>query len=234
VSIQAVIFDLFGTLVDDFIARAAGIDTQMAAALDLPADEFLRVWKQTLDMRILGAFQSVEANLEHVLEALRARARPEQIARAVEIRMDCIKRALSPVPDAVSVLRELQRRSYKLGLVSNCSIEIPLVWHETAFAPYIDQPVFSSRVRLKKPDPRIYGLACESLEVSPESCLYVADGENYELAAALSAGLRPVLVRSAAARRHSEIRREALEWRGAAVADLAEIPRLLDTMMRAT
>jgi putative hydrolase of the HAD superfamily len=147
--------------------------------------------------------------------------------KAVEIRLQQMRRALQPRPDAVATLARLKNECYKLGLLSNCSIEIPILWHETAFADLIDSAIFSSRERLKKPDARIYHLACERLGVTPERCLYIADGENYELAAAAKVGIRSVLIRTSSQETRSELRREAGEWQGDTIHSLAEMLQLL-------
>ena len=110
--------------------------------------------------------------------------------------MKYIRQALRPRPDAISTVSELKNKGYKIGLLSNCSIEIPILWQETAFADLFDTTIFSSRERLKKPDARIYDLACERLDAMPASCLYIADGEDHELKAAASVGLHPVLIRT--------------------------------------
>jgi putative hydrolase of the HAD superfamily len=112
-------------------------------------------------------------------------------------------------------------------LLSNCSIEIPILWPETAFADRFDSLIFSSRERLKKPDLAIYYLACERLGVAPEQCLYIADGENYELAAAAKVGLHPLLIRNSAQNITRELHREAREWQGEAVTGLTGALHLL-------
>jgi putative hydrolase of the HAD superfamily len=226
-SFQAVIFDLFGTLIDDFAASARSVVTEMAAALALPHEQFMSAWNETLEMRIIGAFETVEANIEYVLNAMNEHARVEQIQRAVEVRMKCIGRVLQPRPDAVSTLAQLKTQGFQLGLISNASIEIPMLWGETAFADLIDEPIFSSRVGMKKPDIRIYQLACERLGVGPESCLYVGDGEDLELAAAAKVGLNPVLIRSPNKQYMSASHQEAKEWQGATVTRLSEILQLV-------
>jgi putative hydrolase of the HAD superfamily len=224
---QAVIFDLFGTLIDDFSASAGPVNTEMAAALGVPYEQFMSVWHQTLEMRIVGAFETVEANIAYVLNALNEHARVEQIENAVEIRMRCIGQVLQPKPDAVSTLSQLKTRGFKLGLISNASIEIPLLWHETAFADLIDEPIFSSRAHLKKPDTRIYHLACERLAVSPESCLYVGDGEDRELCGAAKVGLHPVLIRPSSQSGTGKSHQDAKEWQGPTITRLPEILQLL-------
>jgi len=224
---RAVIFDLFGTLINDFAASAGSVYTEMAAALAVPYEPFMSVWNQTLEMRIIGAFETVEANIEYVLNALNEHAGAEQIQRAVEIRMRCIGQVLQPKADAVSTLAQLKSRGFKLGLISNASIEIPLLWQETAFADLIDEPIFSSRAHLKKPDISIYHLACKLLAVSPESCLYVGDGEDRELSAAAKVGLHPVLIGTSSEKTMSAVHQEAKEWQGATITRLPEVLQLV-------
>jgi putative hydrolase of the HAD superfamily len=225
---SAVIFDLFGTLVNDFTSSARQVPAEMAAVLGVPNDPFITVWTQTLEMRIIGAFDTVEANIEYVLDAIGAHARVEQITKAVEIRMSYIRQALEPRPGAIDTLGRLKTYPYKVGLISNCSIEIPLLWEETAFANLIATPIFSSRVGLKKPDSRIYHLACECLGATPESCLYIADGENHELSAAAQVGLNPVLIRTSSEESMGEVHQEAKEWQGTTIASLSEVLQLVN------
>jgi putative hydrolase of the HAD superfamily len=224
---DAILFDLFGTLIDDFAASTGRMHTEMATALAVPYERFIPLWNQTTEMRIVGAFVTVEANIEYVLDAMSLRAQAKQIEEAVEIRMKYIRRALQPRPNAIDTLSQLKNHAYKLGLLSNCSIEIPMLWQETAFAHVIDVPTFSSVARLRKPDIRIYRLACERLGVIPESCLYIADGEDHELAAAAKVGLHPVLIRASSQEANSRLHQEAREWRGLTISTLPEVLKVV-------
>ncbi len=94
---QAVIFDLFGTIVDDFAAASAGSNhAEFPAALGLPYDPFMQHWRQLTDRRSLGEFQTVEASIEHVCAIIGASVTAEQMARAVETRLQLTRRALTP------------------------------------------------------------------------------------------------------------------------------------------
>ena len=220
---ETIVFDLFGTLVNHFPSSAGQMHHEMVAVLEVPYEEFNRLWSRTTEMRVIGAFETVEASIQYVLAKMNAPARAGQIRNAVALRMKYIKEALQPKADAISTLEELRRRGHRLGLLSNCSLEIPLLWPETDFAGAIDMPIFSCLARLKKPDERIYHLACQQLGTKPESCLYIADGEEYELAAAARIGLQPVLIRSSSEGSLSELHREAREWCGPAIATLPEV-----------
>jgi len=142
------------------------------------------------------------------------------------LKFDCGTRG-GPRPDAVATLARLKNQDYKVGLLSNCSIEIPILWPETTFADLVESPIFSSRERVKKPDPRIYHLACERLGVMPGACLYIADGEDHELTAAANVGLHPVLLRTSSQEIRPELHQETRDWQGATIAGLAEVLQLV-------
>jgi putative hydrolase of the HAD superfamily len=225
--VQAVIFDLFGTLVNDFATSVGQTYTDLAEILQVPIEQFMPLWRQTTKMRSDGTFQTVEAGIEHVCGIMGLRVGAEEMTKAVEIRLGQARRALEPRLEAVATLGRLKDDGYKIGLLSNCSVEIPIVWPETLFADLIDTAVFSCRAHLMKPDPRIYQLACEGLGVMPERCLYVADGENHELAAAAKVGLHSVLIQNSSRDNGSELLREAREWQGTAISALPEVITLL-------
>ena len=224
---KAIIFDLFGTLVDDFGSSVGQMHHEMAAALFVPYEQFITLWGQTAKMRIIGAFETVEANIKYVCDTMKVSPTAEQLEKAVEIRMKYIRQALQPRPDAISTVSELRNQGYKIGLLSNCSIEIPIVWQETAFADLFDATIFSSRERLKKPDARIYDLACKSLDAMPASCLYIADGEDHELKSAAGVGLYPVLIRTSSQKNRGELHQEAREWPGPGIDSLKEVLQLV-------
>jgi len=220
---ETVIFDLFGTLVNHFMSSVGQMHKEMAAVLAVPYEQFNPHWNRSTEMRVVGTFATVEASIEHVLSEMNVDAQAEQIEKAVVIRMGYIKRALRPKVHAINTLNQLKRHRYKTGLLSNCSVEIPLLWPETDFAGAIDAATFSCLARLKKPDERIYQLACERLGTKPQSCLYIADGEEHELAAAARTGLQPVLIRSSSEESLSKLHTEAREWRGLAISSLTEV-----------
>jgi putative hydrolase of the HAD superfamily len=219
---QAIIFDLFGTIVDGFAASTAGYQEEFSTSLGVPHGALMRHWRQLTDRRTLGEFQTVEDSIQHVCDLFSATPTTEQMTRAVEIRLDLTRRALTPKPDAVATLRELRRDGFKTGLLSNCSIEIPLVWPQTEFAALFDATVFSSLERIKKPAVEIYRLACQRLGAAPYECMYIADGENYELTAAANLGLHSVLIKSPLQATRQELICEANEWQGTTIGSLTE------------
>jgi len=221
---QAVIFDLFGTLVDNFSRQEHERTlSDMGTALGVPGTDFARLWVGTFEQRATGQFASIPGNIEHILAALDRQANAEQIAAAADIRLDFTRRGLAPRSDAVATLSQLRAAGHKLGLISDCSLEVPILWADTPFVPLVEVPIFSCSVHLKKPDPRIYRLACERLRVSPGDCLYVGDGSSRELTGAWAVGMHPVLIRVPYEDSYDAHRIDAEEWHGPTVAALSEV-----------
>jgi putative hydrolase of the HAD superfamily len=196
---RAVIFDLFGTLVRNFSTREyQQVLEQMALAVCISPADFTRLWYSASRERQTGTggLQSVQASIRQIGKLSGKDIKDDQVEKAIKARLDYVRQMLTPRPQAIEVLRTLKTRGYKIGLLSDCSVEIPMVWEETPLAALFDATVFSCSVGLKKPDPRIYELACERLAVRPEDSLYIGDGGSRELTGAVAAGLHAVMIKA--------------------------------------
>ena len=227
---DAVIFDLFGTLIDKFsLIESRSVLRQMASVLSTPPEDFIQLWFDTFTMRGLGTFQSLEANIEYICKKLKLRSEDAQIALAAQIDREYIACSMKPRPYATDLLSKLKSEGYKMGLITNCSTSIPKVFNDMPFAPLIDVAVFSCLVGLQKPDPRIYQLAVERLAVKPEDCLYIGDGDSQELTGAARVGMHPVLIRNPD-EESADVHRvdfEAEEWDGPVISSLKDVLTLL-------
>lgn len=227
---DAVIFDLYGTLIDNISDEAfQQAERQMAALLHAPEADFARLWSyDTWPMRATGAFATEEAGIEYICRALQLTVGDEQVRAAAQVRLELTRRALVPRPDVVETLGWLKSAGYKIGLISDCSLEVPYFWSETPPAALIDEAIFSCSVGLKKPDPRIYALACERLAVTPQKCLYVGDGASQELTGALTVGMSPVMLRTPYEDFSNTDRFDELAWSGPRIAAVREIRAYVD------
>lgn len=226
---RAVVFDLFGTLVPNFSrAEYSAMAVATAMTLSAPIEEFVHLYMDvTYPLRLTGVFATTAANIEHVCEALDIRVAPERVTEAARLRIELTRRTLrTPLPGAVEALSELRASGYGIGLISDCSAEVPLVWPETPLAPLIAAPVFSCQVGYRKPDPRLYTFASEALGVTPSECLYVGDGSGRELSGAVTAGMRVALIRVSYDETTDTDRPEVLAWRGSELSTLSDVPVL--------
>ena len=226
-SYNAVVFDLFGTLID-FLPDSMYEENsrRMASALGVPAENFRRAWLETALERNLGRFESTEGDIMQVCARIGYTPDRSKVAEAVEIRLEIVRSNHEPRDEAVDTLTALRSLGLKTGIVSDTLFETVRIWPETAFAPLFDAAVFSCAVGICKPDPRIYLHLCRLLSVEPEACLYVGDGSSKELTGAGNVGMTPVLIRVGYDSIFDERRPDALEWKGAVISHLSEILEL--------
>ncbi|MBP5162014.1 MAG: HAD family hydrolase, partial [Spirochaetales bacterium] len=95
-----------------------------------------------------------------------------------------------PRPDVKSTLIELDRRGYTMGIIANTitETEIPDWMFEDKVAHYFQPVILSSKVRIRKPDPAIYFLACRAIGKKPENCAYVGDNPIRDVQGTRDAG----------------------------------------------
>ena len=224
---KAVIFDVFGTLVDIFsLAEYRVFLNDLCAVLGVSPEAFMSRWDETADERALGLVPVAE-QLRALCRGLGVDVAPAQLERAVEMRVDFVRGVLVPRDDAASTLATLRERGLKVGVISDCSEEVVAAWPGTPLAPLVHEAVLSAAVGMKKPDPAIYELACERLGVAPEKCLFVGDGGSRELTGAAAVGMDAVLIRTPEDAGDDVFRRDAEEWDGARVAALQEVLELV-------
>ncbi|MDX6474965.1 MAG: putative hydrolase of the superfamily [Gaiellaceae bacterium] len=178
---RAVIFDLWETLID--------WDRESAARMLREVDElvgngFAERWDST-NRRYVAPIRVALAEADV----------PEELIEDVcTIRLGYHRRSLVPRAGAVDTLRRLRAEGYLVGLITVCSEDIEVLWPETEFAGLFDAEIFSSRVGLSKPDPRIYLACCEALGVDPHEAVFVGDGANDELEGARRVGMEAILI----------------------------------------
>jgi putative hydrolase of the HAD superfamily len=225
---DAVVFDLFGTLVYEFPRSEwdGWLDTS-AAILEADPDAFHGAWRATAADRQTGRAGDIEENVRTV--AARAGVWPTdaQVTEVLELRTELYRKWFVPRPGAVEVLRDLRERRVPTALISMCAPDTPALWRASALADLIVVEVFSSEVGLRKPAPEIYLLACERLGVEPGACLYVGDGAYAELSGASAVGMHAVLIRDPADSEDEPLRPEAEDWSGPSIAHLGEVAGLL-------
>jgi putative hydrolase of the HAD superfamily len=224
---KAVIFDLFGTLVDNYpwIENNNNLG-RMASVLELPADDFVSQWHDAFDDRMTGTFKNYQDCIAYICRQLGKEINDDKIELATNIRLEMTAQEVTtPRDGAVEVLTYLKSKGYKTGLISDCSTETTRVWKDSPFKPFIDKPVFSCLVGIKKPDPLIFNTAVERLGVNPEDCMYVADGIGEELSGARKLGMHAIQILVPDEDDYNPYRGE---WDGQVITSLREILEMVE------
>ncbi len=96
--------------------------------------------------------------------------------------------------DVVPTLSRLKPHT-KIGLISNAQ-PLGILWYldRTGIASYFDEVIISGGVGVKKPNPRIFHLAAESICSDPSACIMVGDDPWGDVGGAESAGMIGLMV----------------------------------------
>ena len=223
---KAIIFDLFGTLVDSYSIQGYNrLITDMASALELPGEGFSKLWRDTAYERAIGIFKTTEDSIRNICKRLLISVSDENIRKCEQIRLENTRKALTHKKGAVELLKSLKGLGYKIGLITNCSAEVPLIMKNTELLNFFDVTIFSASVGMKKPDPQIYNLACEQLGVEPNECLYIGDGDSNELSGASQLGMYAVMIRDP--NELDPYRLVNVDWDGRKIKNFIEIMDLI-------
>ena len=216
--IRAVVFDLWNTLVDWPIETSNRLRETWAWHLGITLDRLDELWYDP------AAYRRRESSplAPVVAELCAAVGSDASVDELVALRVDVTRCALQPRDGVLSTLSELRRRGLRLGLVSNCTEDVALVWGESALASSFDAVVFSATAGCVKPDRRIYELAAQALSVEPETCIFVGDGANDEIPGAAAAGMRAVLFE-----RNGDEHAYAEDWAGERIRAIPDVVSLV-------
>jgi putative hydrolase of the HAD superfamily len=200
----------------------------MADQLAIPPDFFIDRWLNTFRERVTGKHPDVYSNITKICDEFGVSPTKQQYDVAVEMRHEFTKNHIRPKRDAISTLSRIKESGFGLGLITDCSSELPLIWKETEFAPYFDVTMFSCLEGTKKPDPSIYQKACTLLNVTPGECVYIGDGGSHELTGAKNVGMTPVLIFDKDEQGDADAHRvDGEEWGGAVIYSFNEVMELL-------
>lgn len=193
-AIRAVFFDLYETLITEFAdgKRISKRSYDYRDKLGLSEDEFKQEWSSRFEQRMNGHYPSYQAVIRDILDVRSLPYHEEHVEFLYQARIrekTLPFRAVSQ--EVLMMLDQLHKRGLKLGLISNCSEEEVTAYYQSPLASCFDTVIFSYEVGVAKPNPEIYLLACERLDVPPQESLFIGDGGSDELRGAHNAGLTP-------------------------------------------
>jgi len=198
---QAILFDLYGTLVPNFPPDAYRQATEdMARILSVPVSEFQKIWGEHFLTRVRGKDGGITESIQTVLAEIGAQVNPEVIRRAAERRLAFARNLFNRCDETLPVLHSFRELGIPLALVSDCTNEVPECWDSHSLFAVFSARSLSCELGAMKPDPERYRHALRELNVEAEKCWYVGDGGSREFAGARAVGLFTICYRQPGSR----------------------------------
>jgi len=190
-----VLFDLFHTLANVPPPATVGEPT-LPEILGVSTAEFQRHYydEDTLG-RCLGRIHDDVEAMRLIARSIDPGVTEEQILAAVASRRRRFEHALVRVE--VPILAALDRLSaagVRSALVSDAGADDVFSWPRSPLRDRLHAVVFSYQLGVRKPDPRIYKHALDTLGARPQETLFVGDGGSDEHRGARAVGMHTVLV----------------------------------------
>lgn len=217
--VRAVVFDFFGTLTVPIPAEHHRVHlTPVAEALGCDPAVFHDAWTASFYDRATGSWGPPRDSLRRALGHLDLDLSDGRIEHALAVRTALFSEYVELRHDAIATLVALRARGLKVGVLSDCTDDLPTLWPSVPVAPLVDATVFSYEHGAHKPDPVLYEIACTQLDVLASDCLYVGDGGSDELAGAERAGMRAVQIEADGHLGYGHV-----DWRGPVISSLADL-----------
>ena len=222
---DAVVFDLFGTLVDaPDPAQLESFALDVAQVLGVPAATVGRAITATWRPRHDGTLPTVESAAIH-LARLCGVDGEGSLCEMTQIFNRHGVRRLDASPSVVQLLGTLKAAGLKIGVLSDAAPEIAESWPTCELATLVDNALFSCRAALLKPAPGLYTAITSALAVVPQRTLYCGDGGGDELQGAQAAGFAAVRVKLRGGRSAWAYGNQP--WRGPSIDDVVMLPAFL-------
>jgi putative hydrolase of the HAD superfamily len=186
---RAVIFDLGGVVLPSPFAAFRAYEQ----ARGLPHRFVSEIIVQGGDHGAWSRFERGELAPDDFATAFEAECAAAGGTVVVADLFDSMTGESGPIPEMTTAIRVIRAHGLRTGALTNNWADADGVSHvsgdsplATELAELFDTIVESARVGLRKPDPRIYELVCDQLEVAPAETVFLDDlGANLKPARAL-------------------------------------------------
>lgn len=207
-NIQALIFDYGGTLDTDGRHWANVLwEAYQNAGVPILRDDFRQAYvhgertlakspiiNKTDDFRIV-LLKKIGIQLQHLSENQLWNPSPEVADKALQyIATYCYDYALSHIEKSRHVLHLLSQ-NYPLVLVSNFYGNINAILQDFGLSSYFRQVIESSVVGVRKPDPAIFRLGIDHLNLPPNEIAVVGDSYTKDIVPAKSLGCYTIWIK---------------------------------------
>jgi len=195
-SVRALVFDVFGTVVDwrgSIVREGRLLSAARGLAVDWPA--FADAWRAgyvpAMDSTRGGGWVDLDRLHRRILDTLVPRFGLQALTEDELAHLNRVWHRLSPWPNAVGGLNRLRGR-FTIATLSNGPVALLVAMAKNAGLPW-DAVLSAELAGAYKPDPAVYRTAARLLGTAPAQTMMVAAHPD-DLRAAAACGLRTAYV----------------------------------------
>ncbi len=182
-TIEAVIFDLFGTVMH--ISKEMKPYTHLFAEGGFANPEQVRAARRICLTEYLPTLSTVAQRLWPD-KSIDTACYEEEVHQEIE---SCVL-----YPETVDVFEQLRQRKIKIGLISNLATPYKEPFFRLGLSAFIPHPVFSCDEGTLKPEKRIYAICLNQIGVSPGNAIMIGDKVSNDVEGPSSVGLKGILL----------------------------------------
>ncbi|MDP7741330.1 MAG: TIGR02253 family HAD-type hydrolase [Lentisphaeria bacterium] len=203
---EAVIFDIDDTLYNStrlsVMARANAIEAMIDAGL--PVD------RQSGTELLNGVIQRLGANsnrhLDELVEAAGVPPSARLVAAGIVAYHNTKPVYLRPFEETIPTLLRLRDLGYRLGVITNgMAVKQWEKLIRLGIQHFFHTAVVSETMGVEKPDPRIFTVCCERLQVEPAASVYVGNDPGTDIFGANRVGMLSIRMRKG---KHADVEPE--------------------------
>lgn len=195
--IQAVFFDMDDTIYDTSgfaaIARRAAVKAMVHNGLQCSEEEG---YEQLMDI-IKEKGSNYGRHFNILVEQINGKEDPLIIVNGIITYHNTKFAMLKLEPESFSILLYLKSQGYKVGLITNG--KQLKQWEKLVrlgVYPFFDDVVTSESVGVEKPDPEIFNIAMERLNVTAGTSLMIGNNFDVDIVGACNAGMQAMIINS--------------------------------------
>jgi len=201
-NVDAVLFDMDGTLVDFFGDAERALAKSMRRH-DLMPDDWETFFAGYVEAAIAryqdyaaGRITRDQMRRRRVAEALgQIGQSPAKVESLVDDYLRVLNREVTPIPGAAEVVAQLATR-YRLGVVTNGFVDTARQRLERAvLIEHFEAVVVSEELGIHKPEAAVFAEALRRLGATPDRSAFVGDSLEHDVAGARAISMRAIYYR---------------------------------------
>jgi len=188
--IKAIIFDFWGTLVENGVFPSPVRQVRFILDLKIPFSEFIVKFEESF---MLNKFENLTEAFKDACKALNIEPKQDVLDNLVGMWNKNTLLA-KPYPETEDVLKRL-KKDYKLVLISNTDgFSVDPVLEKFELKKYFNETILSYQVGMLKTNKKMFELVLSKLKLKKDEVIMVGDSMETDIKGANNAGIKPVLV----------------------------------------